>query len=74
VPVEIYPAMKDLPASDRIFIGFEIDSPDELVRELMEHCGGTLPDPPVPKTKSGIVTLHDPNGILVRLFPRAPQH
>jgi hypothetical protein len=71
VPVEIYPTMKGLPAGDRFFLGFEVDDPVVLSQELIGRFGGSDVEPPVPRTSSGIVTLRDPNGILIRLVPKA---
>jgi hypothetical protein len=69
VPVEIYPGIKGLPLEDRFFVGFAVDSPESLLMELIEHFGGSHVKPPVPASTSGIVTLRDPNGLLIRLFP-----
>ena len=69
VPVEIYPTLKSLPPEDHIFIGFAVDDPVSLRVELIKDFGGKLVDPPVPLTTSGITTLRDPTGLLVRLFP-----
>jgi hypothetical protein len=70
VTVEVYPAIRGLPATDRFFIGVLADSPAALKADLIETFQGSEPHPPVPTTKSGIATLRDPNGILVRLFPK----
>jgi hypothetical protein len=70
LPVEIYPGIKGLPLEDRLFVGFEVDRPMSLMMELIEHFGGGQVEPPVPVTASGIATLRDPNGLLVRLFPK----
>ena len=70
MPIEIYPRIKGLPSEDRLFIGFTVDRPEDLKVELIEQCGGSEGEPAIPTTKSGIVTLRDPNGILVRLFPK----
>ena len=66
--VEVYPTIKALPSADRLFIGFEVDDPVPLGDELIERFGGVRVEPPIPVTHSGIVTLRDPNGLLIRLF------
>jgi hypothetical protein len=71
VPVEVYPTVSTLPSSDHFFIGFEVDDPISLGKELIEDFGGISGDPPIPNTSSGIVTLRDPNGLLIRLFPKS---
>jgi hypothetical protein len=73
VPVEIYPAIKGLPADDRLFIGFAVEDPASTGADLIEHFGGRQVEPQIPPTASGIVTLRDPNGLLVRLFPTTPK-
>lgn len=70
MPVEIYPRIKALPLEDRLFLGFEVNDPDALKAELVEQCGGREVEPILPATRSGIATLRDPNGILVRLFTK----
>jgi hypothetical protein len=70
VPVEIYPTIKGLPSGDHFFMGFAVDDPLALSKELIDQLGGSNVEPPVPPTSSGIVTLRDPNGLLVRLFPK----
>jgi hypothetical protein len=70
VPVEIYPSIKGLPANEGLFIGFMVDAPAAVMQELIEQFGGKEVDPPIPVTRSGIATLRDPNGVLVRLFPQ----
>jgi hypothetical protein len=72
LPVEIYPTIRGLPSEDHLFIGFAVDEPESVGTELIEHCGGSQVEPPVPTTASGVVTLRDPNGVLVRLFPQTP--
>lgn len=69
VPVEIYPTIKGLPSEDKFFIGFAVENPASLLAELVEYYGGSYVMPPVQTTVSGIVTLRDPNGVLIRLFP-----
>jgi hypothetical protein len=72
MPVEIYPPMRILPSEDRLFIGVYVsdpDSPEVLKSELIHAFSGE--DIGVLTTSSGIATLRDPNGVLVRLFPKA---
>ena len=66
---EIYPTLKSLPPSDRLFLGFEVDFPEKMKTTLLEEFGGFEDEVGLPMTASGIATLRDPNGILVRLFP-----
>ena len=70
MPVEIYPAIKGLPSDDRLFVGFAVDHPESMMMELIEHFGGSQVKPAVPATASRIVTFRDPNGLLIRLFPK----
>jgi len=70
MPVEIYPAIKGLPSEDRFWIGVTVDAPEAVKAELIQEFGGSEPLPAIPTTKTGIATLRDPNGILVRLFPK----
>jgi|GEM_PF-4380685 len=71
VPLEIYPSLKNLPAQDRLFIGFIVEDPVTMKSELIERFGGIELELPIPTTKSGIVSLRDPNGILIRLMPNS---
>ena len=54
-------------------MGLALMKLEEKIKELVEQFGGSNVEPPVPATSSGIVTLRDPNGLLVRLFPKARQ-
>jgi len=68
--IEIYPELKTLPPKDCFFIGEYVKDPKATKAELIAEYGGQEPQPEIPTTKSGIATLRDPNGILVRLFPK----
>ena len=70
VSVEVYPTLRSLPPEDRLFIGLVVDEPESVKAKLVGSYGGRETEPPIANTKSGIVTLRDQNGILVRLFPR----
>ena len=71
VPLELYPPLASLGA-ERFFIGVTVDGdPDVVKRELIAHHGGHVPQPDIPTTASGIATLRDPSGLLVRLFPQS---
>lgn len=66
VTLEIYPSIKAISVEDHLFIGFNVDDPETMKSQLIQRFGGSEG---VATTKTGIATLRDPNGILVRLFP-----
>lgn len=67
---ELYPPLKSL-GDEPSFIGIYVDGDADAVKQdLIENFGGKEPEPAIPTTQSGIASLRDPGGHLVRLFPR----
>jgi len=67
--LEIYPPMKRANLSDAFYIAATVADPEVEKQVLIAQFGGSEAEPPVPTTASGIATLRDPDGRLVRLFP-----
>jgi len=69
MPVELHPPIKTL-GDEPFFVGIYVKGDLEATkRDLIDNFGGQEPVPAIPITKSGIISLRDPRGILVRLFP-----